>query len=225
LVKEGNYIFKVTGTDGGFTLVPQQASFTISKTGPIAGEGNCVNFTDVNAMDADCAAIEYVKSLGAMTGNPNGTFAPDDILQRDQVAKIVLETFELFDKQKDYCAGTAAFPDVLEGEWSYQYICQGKLLQMITGYTAGVDKGFYRPARTVNRVEFLALLLRNLDETMPADTSTSYADVEAGNWYSGYAKYSKDNGLFTGSKLNPTNFVSRREVADIIYKLHLKAKI
>lgn len=226
LVKEGNYIFKVWGTDGGFSLVPQQASFTISKTAvPIPGEGNCLNFSDVNAMDADCEAIKYVKDLGAMTGNPDGTFAPDDILQRDQVAKIVLETFNLFDKQKDYCLSTAAFPDVMESEWSYQYICQGKLLKIITGYASGADKGFYRPARTVNRVEFLALLLRNLDETMPADTSTSYSDVEAGTWYSGYAKYSKDNSLFTGAKLEPTNFVSRREVAEIIYKLHKKGKI
>jgi flagellar hook assembly protein FlgD len=226
LAKEGNYIFKVWGTDGSFSLVPQQVSFTISPVvTPVPTDEKCEGFTDLKATDADCEAVKYVKSLGAMTGNPDGTFAPDDILQRDQVAKIVLETFGLFNKQTDYCLGTAAFPDVLEAEWSYQYICQGKILKMITGYVSGVDNGFYRPARTVNRVEFLALVLRNLDETMPADTSTSYSDVEAGNWYSGYAKFAKDNSLFTGSKLNPTNFVSRREVASIIYKLHQKGKI
>lgn len=226
LAKEGSYIFKVWGTDGSVSLVPQQVSFTIAPvTTPVPTDETCEGFTDVKATDADCEAVKYVKSLGAMTGNPDGTFAPDDILQRDQIAKIVLETFGLFNKQTDYCLGTAAFPDVLEAEWSYQYICQGKILKMITGYASGVDKGFYRPARTVNRVEFLALVLRNLDETMPADTSTSYSDVEAGNWYSGYAKYAKDNSLFTGSKLNPTNFVSRREVADIIFKLHQKGKI
>lgn len=225
LVEEGNYIFKVWGTDGNFTLVPQQSSFTISTDAPVVDEEKCAGFSDVSATDPDCDEIKYVKSLGAMTGNSDGTFAPDDILQRDQIAKIVLETFGLFNKQNDYCLGVPAFPDVLETEWSYQYICRGKLLEMITGYVSGADKGFYRPARTVNRVEFLALLLRNLDETMPPDTSTSYVDVEAGTWYSGYAKYSKDNSLFTGSKLNPTNFVSRREVAEIIYKLHLKGKI
>ena len=35
---------------------------------------------------------------------------------------------------------------------------------MITGYKSGADAGFYRPARSVNRVEFLAMLLRNLNE-------------------------------------------------------------
>lgn len=187
--------------------------------------GQCAGYTDVPADHASCDAIEYLQSIGAMTGNPDGTFAPDESLQRDQVAKIVLETFGLFDGAEDYCAGTDPFPDVEESAWAYQYICRGVELGMITGYEAGEDEGYYRPARSVNRVEFLALTLRNLSDTMPGLNSTSYNDVEAGQWFSGYAKYSYDNDLFTGANLYPSQYTKRSEVADVIYELHTLGKI
>jgi flagellar hook assembly protein FlgD len=223
-VSDGAYTFKVWGTDGNFTIVPAQIGFTVEAvSNPPAS--NCSGFTDVAANSSDCDAITYVKSIGAMTGNPNGTFAPSDLLQRDQVAKIVLETFNKFNSQNDYCNSNNPFPDVLDSGWAYQYICRGKSLGMITGYKSGVDSGYYRPARSVNRVEFLALLLRNLNVTMPANDQYSYGDVAINQWYTGYAKYSYDNSLFTGSKLYPTNFTTRAEVARVIYKLHQLGKI
>jgi len=230
-VSNGSYLLKITGMDGSFTLAPQQATFTVAKGQPTPPPpppppaSTCAGFTDVAANDPDCAALTYVKSIGAMTGNPDGTFAPNDLLQRDQVAKIVLETFNKFDAQVDNCQGIAPFPDVISSAWSYQYICRGKAIGMITGYQSGADAGFYRPARSVNRVEFLALLLRNVSDTMPANTVASYNDVALNQWFTGYAKYSYDNTLFAQPNLLPTNFVLREEVARVIYKLNQLGKI
>lgn len=225
MVDNGSYVFKVWGADGNFSIVSQQTSFALAQgTEPTPSNG-CGGYSDVEKNDPDCDAIEYVQSIGAMTGNPNGTFAPNEILQRDQVAKISLETFGLFSESADYCSGTPAFPDVSSSQWSYQYICRGVDLGMITGYEAGEDAGYYRPARSVNRVEFLALILRNLSDSMPSNNSTSYNDVAVGQWYTGYAKYSYDHSLFVGNNLQPTKFVSRREVAEVLYELHNQGKI
>lgn len=221
--EDGSYIFKVEGSDGSFSLVPVQTSFVVTNSTQNSGE-KCAGFTDVSKNDADCEAFTYVKGLGAMTGNPDGTLAPNDLLQRDQVAKIILETFNKFDSSSNYCSGNP-FPDVTSVDWSYQYICRGVGLGMITGYKAGADAGYYRPSRSVNRVEFLALLLRNVSDSMPSNNSASYSDVELGQWFTGYAKYAKDNNLFSGSKLFPTASTTRREVAQTIYKLHQLGKI
>jgi hypothetical protein len=183
----------------------------------------CAGFSDVLTSDSSCDAVAYVKGLGAMTGNPDGTFDPDGILQRDQVAKIVLETFGLF-AGSDYCDGNSPFGDIASSAWSYQYICRAKALNLVTGYLSGPDKGFYRPSRSMSRVEFLAILLRNLPD-VPGNDVSSYSDVESGVWYSGFAKYSKDNALFTGTKLYPSQYVSREEVAQVIFKLHTAGKI
>ena len=160
-----------------------------------------------------------------MTGNPDGSFAPNAILQRDQVTKVVLKTFNRYNSTTNYCGGTNPFPDVTSSSWAFQYICDGKGLGMITGYKSGADAGFYRPARSVNRVEFLALVLRNLSETMPGNSSSSYNDVPTGQWFSGYAKYAFDQSLFMGSNLFPTQSMARWEVAAVIYKLHQNGKI
>lgn len=186
---------------------------------------SCAGYVDVLAVHPDCDAIEYMQSIGAMTGNPDGTFAPDAYLQRDQVAKISLETFNLFDDSEDYCNGENPFPDVNSSDWAYQHICRGVELDMIYGYTGGADAGYYRPARDVNRVEFLALILRNVSGTMPDDSLGSYDDVDGGNWFSGYAKYSYDNALFDGNKLFPSQATTRLEVARHVYELFLLGKI
>ncbi|HLG25676.1 MAG TPA: S-layer homology domain-containing protein, partial [Candidatus Gracilibacteria bacterium] len=224
-VTNGAYVFKVWGKDGMKDVLSVQESFTVADTVTPPTSEKCAGYTDVAASDSDCDAIEYVKSIGAMTGNPDGTFAPDDLLQRDQIAKISLETFNLYDDAEDYCDGTDPFPDVTPTSWAYQYICRGVAIDMITGYEGGADAGYYRPARSVNRVEFLALILRNLSDSMPGENSTSYDDVMSGQWYSGYAKYSYDNSLFTGNNLYPTQFTTRAEVAAVIFKLHNLGKI
>jgi len=183
----------------------------------------CAGFSDISSVDSDCNAVAYVKGLGAMTGLPDGTFNPGGLLQRDQISKIVLETFGNFNKVSDYCAGQNPFPDVAESSWAYQYVCRAKALSVVTGYLSGPDAGFFRPARSVNRAEFLAILLRNLGTTMP--TGYSYSDVPTDSWYANFAKYSMDNSLFSGSKLYPTNFTTRREVAEVIYRLHVLGKV
>lgn len=221
-VPNGSYVFKVGGFDGNSVITSQETSFTVSSLPPA---NNCAGFTDVSSNDADCPAITYVKGIGAMTGNPDGTFAPKDLLQRDQIMKIVLETFNKFDKQSDYCQGSRPFPDVSENDWAFQYICRAKNLGITTGYQSGVDKGFYRPARTVNRIEFLALVLRNLTEQMPSTSSASYDDVAVNQWFSGYAKYAYDHMLFNKPNLFPTNFMVRVEVARVLFKLHQLGKV
>ncbi len=226
IVADGSYIFKVWGNDGSSQIVPMQTSFTVTSVNNTPQPNDqCSGFTDVNKSDSDCEAFTYLKGLGSMTGNPDGTLAPGDLLQRDQVAKIILVTFNKFNSASDYCGGNNPFPDVISTSWSFQYICRGVALGMITGYKSGADAGYYRPARAVNRVEFLALLLRNLSDTMPNDDIASYNDVELNQWFTGYARYAKNNDLFSGNNLYPTSSTTRREVAEIIYKLHLLGKI
>ncbi len=215
-----NCKIRVTDSSGNISDPLALASFTINALPSLA---KCAGFTDLTILDSDCSAIQYVKSIGAMTGNPDGTFDPSGLLQRDQVSKIALEAFNKFDSTTNYCAGQNPFPDVGETSWAYQYICRAKALSIVTGYMSGADTGYFRPARTVNRVEFLAIILRNLGEIMPS--GSSYADVDGNAWFAGYAKYSKDNSLFTGTSLYPSNFTTRREVANVLYRLHNLGKI
>lgn len=213
---------KVKDSAGNTSAALAVPSFKVLVTGAVV---SCAGFTDVAESDASCDAIEYAKSIGAITGNPDGTFDKDGALQRDQIAKIALEAFDMFNAAEDYCDGVSPFPDLTNSAWSYQYICRAKELNVVSGYEAGADAGLYRPGRSVNRVELLAIVLRNLDDVMPSNDSASYSDVATGQWFSGYAKYAKDNLLFVGSNLLPSQAATREEVAEVLYRLHTLGKI
>jgi hypothetical protein len=194
-----------------------------SAAGPFTGSDSCAGYTDISSTDPSCEAIQFAGVIGAITGNPDKTFAPDSYLQRDQIAKIAIKAFAKFDDKIDYCAGALPFTDVVQASWAYQYICRAKALGVVTGYMGGSDKGYYRPERYVNKVEFLAIMLRNLSETMP--NGASYNDVDPNEWFGPYAKFSQVNSLFEGPDLYPSRFTTRREVADIILKLQALGKL
>ena len=96
---------------------------------------------------------------------------------------------------------------------------------MITGYQAGENKGLFLPGNSLSRIEFLALIFRNLTNEKPAANIQYYSDTLPNQWYSEYALLSKQYGLFESPNLKPDSFITRREVADILYKLHLLGKI
>lgn len=182
----------------------------------------CSGFDDVSINDSDCEAIEFLKEQGAMTGDGSGRFNQDRFLQRDELTKIALMVFELY-QLENYCRGELPFPDVTSEDWSYQYVCRAKQLGLVTGYLEGPDAGFFRPERSINRIEFLTLLLRELDEEINVG-AYMYADTDLGEWYSRYAAYSKKYELFPGVELSPTSYVTREEAARIIFKLHQLGK-
>lgn len=180
----------------------------------------CAGFPDVAADDPLCPAVEFAKDIGAITGTGNGDFDPNSKLQRDQIAKIVLVAFGLFDENEDYCNGNEAFPDAGEDKWAHQYICRAKSLGAVTGYPDGT----FKPAQLVSRVEFLAFILRNLEEGLP-ESGENYNDAKGNEWYSKYTRFAFKHNLFLGSKLNLTQSVTRIEVAQILYRLHVLGKI
>lgn len=189
----------------------------------------CGKFTDIQPNDPDCPAIGYVYSIGAMTGYPDGTFRKEKILQRDESAKISLKAFKLFVDSTDYCKGKSPYPDItltgLEADWSAQYVCRGTETGMITGYEGGEDKGKFIPERLVNMAEFLALILRNLEDPMPSRETASYPNIPSGHWFSGFFKYAQTNSLLDVTDVKPTDGVSRVQVAKTLYKLHLLGKL
>lgn len=207
---------------GGCVNISCFTDLPSSEPEPSPEDEACAGYSDILANDPDCAAITYVQSIGAMTGNDDGTFGPDDHLQRDQITKISLEAFGLFDSNEDYCSGSNPFPDVTPSDWSYQYVCRGKQLGIITGYESGEEAGMFMPDNKVILVEFWALILRNLDEVMPL--GPSFNGWEADAWYSGYAQYVATNDLYDGSP-SPAELVPRRDVAKFLYELHLLGKL
>ena len=111
-----------------------------------------------------------------------------------------------------------SFSDVPNGDWAYPYVEELAARGAVTGYPGG----HFDPAAPVTRAEFLAMLVRALALTAPAEGSSPFPDVREGAWYAPYflAMYAKGyiHGDHTG-KAHPGARITRQEAAAIIYRL------
>jgi len=243
-VPDGTYDYDLTGNNGSFgyttsgtfvvksTAVPPSPSPTPNPPPPTPSPNpppatHCAGFIDIAASDANCNVYSWVKSAGIFTGNPDGSFVPQGFLQRDQIAKVVLEAFGKYKAGTEYCQAGNPFSDVTVTEWAREYICLGKQTvvngqALLTGYQSGPNAGLFLPGNSVNRSEFLAMVLRNLKESMPSADTASYSDVALNQWDSSYAAYAAQylSSIYPQPTLNRSQLVTRLEAARVLFALH-----
>jgi len=68
-----------------------------------------------------------------------------------------------------------------------------------SGVLSGYPDGSFKPEATVNRAEFLKIVLaaKGIDATS-GETASTFSDVEPGAWYAPYVRYAKDSGIIQG---------------------------
>lgn len=91
-------------------------------------------FIDVKADAKYAGATTALYNLGVFTGDKNGKFNPSSPLTRSQMAKVLVEAFDLTMTNK-----VVNFTDVKPGSWDYDYI---KILAS-NGITVGKGNGTY----------------------------------------------------------------------------------
>lgn len=157
-------------------------------------------FSDVSSTHLNSEAIDYVKSQHIVDGYPDGTFRPDDPINRAEFIKIVIEAH-----YKGQADGNNCFPDV-GSEWFAKYVCFGKTHNIISGY----PDGSFEPANTISFVEIAKILVNINGFAVTADP-----DI----WYRPYVEKLAEFNAIPSSITNFNEKVNRGEVAEIIYRL------
>jgi hypothetical protein len=118
-----------------------------------------LDFTNVSTRYADApfpkpeaAAISLLTNIGAVSGNPDGTFQPGRPVNRAEFLKIILlSNTSIFVSPSD---AATCFPDVRSTDWFSSYVCLAKRRTMVGGY----PDGLFHPERQVNYAEALKML-------------------------------------------------------------------
>lgn len=109
-------------------------------------------YTDAPFGRAESAGISVLTALGAVEGNPDGTFRPGRTLNRAEFLKIV------FLSAPDIRVSTSdarnCFPDVERDAWYSRYVCLAERRGIVGGYPDGT----FKPANLVNYAEALKIL-------------------------------------------------------------------
>lgn len=171
-------------------------------------------FTDVLSDKKYYEAVNFLKNKDLIDGYSDQTFRWENFISRWEVSKMFIKWLSIWtsENSKDY------FIDVEWESWQKKYV--NKLVDL---WIISTKTNKFNPNNSITRVEGLkiALKLNNIDLSNYQLEEWIFDDVDSNSWFAPYIKYSLDKGLldYSGDKFNPNSFLTRGEIAYIIYKI------
>jgi hypothetical protein len=173
----------------------------------VQSEDGKVDFSDSNN-HLYKTAIGYLKDKAVVQGYDDGTFRPDNTINRAEFMKIVIGA----KYSQDYIGVSSAwncFSDVTD-EWFAPYICIAKDEGVVSGYADGT----FKPSQNISFVEAAKILAEvyGLDFTK--------MDV----WYEGYVKALQENNYIPSTISSLNKAITRAEMAELIWRIKEQKK-
>ncbi|MCB9809633.1 S-layer homology domain-containing protein [Candidatus Peribacteria bacterium] len=168
-----------------------------------------IGFSDNSAIPSWAGpAIYSLGERGIITGNGDGSFAPDRPVNRAEFAKLFVGLHNL----PGAALAAGQFTDVSGDEWYAPYVGAAVAKGWLNGYS---DKTF-RPGDPINRAEVAKIIGEALDEPFKSD-------IPAGApWYDKYFYKLNDTGLMAHgtdfSNAEPAVYPTRAEVSEQLFR-------
>lgn len=169
-------------------------------------------FNDLVSSDENAEAISYLYEEGIISGYSDGSFKPENSLNRAELLKILVEGKGVTPDENGY---SNCFPDVTS-DWYAKYVCYAKE----QGWVEGYPDGTFLPSSYVNKVEAIKMLLEVFDVETQEPSSSPYSDVPTSEWYAKYIVKAQELGLLEESgAYSPADSITRGGVSENIYRL------
>ena len=176
---------------------------------------SAASFSDVGDSTKYSSAVEYLKTKGIINGYSDGTFKPDNKINRAEALKIIM----LAVGQDLTSTFKINFKDVSSKDWFYSYVRKATELQIVQGYSDGT----FKPADNINLAESLKIALLSFKSPVSdAVNSAPYPDVTTSLWYAKYAQYAKTTQVIDpedNGNLDADQQITRGDFAELIYRL------
>ncbi|MBI2463650.1 beta-propeller domain-containing protein [Candidatus Peregrinibacteria bacterium] len=156
-------------------------------------------FNDVVKEHPYVDAVSYLRAQGVIQGYADGTFMPDQTINRAEFLKIVMGTLD------PKAQGENCFSDVKE-EWFAKYVCSAKAKGIISGY----EDGSFKPDRNIFFVEASKIV----SKAFALSTSAG-----SGQWYTPFVKALEKKKAIPVSIDYMEKSVTRSEMAEMVYRL------
>ena len=198
------------------------------------------NFSDVNVGDDYYDAISWLQEQGVIEGYSDGTFKPNQQVNRAEFLKMIYETSGGVSSTEN---NFTEFPDVPINAWYTKYVEEAFDSGVIEGY----PDGFFRPDQSITRVEALKIVTKYFfgsnSETFLSGVSEMeklqiegcgdpghfLSDIYVGEWYETYVLFAHDKCLIPEEMIvdnlppfddlfMPASNVTRGEMAELLYR-------
>lgn len=176
-------------------------------------------FSDVVDGSRYAAPLAYLKEKGIVSGYPDGTFKPEQPINRAEALKILMLAAKIsLNAPEDLNSGK--FDDVKKADWFFPYVMTAQKGAIVEGY----PDGLFKPEKQVNLAESLKMLVLSfqLDTDGTLLTQDPYPDVARGLWYARFAEYARKKNLIeprADGNLHADTLLTRGTFAEIVYRL------
>lgn len=122
-------------------------------------------FTDVTTRMWGVNEIAQAQKEGMISGNPDGTFAPDTAIIRAEAAKIIeLAKHPLLEVTNSDLSVLSDFTDVVRGSWYEHFVAFGITNHIFEGYKDSYGKlnGLWYPKNKLTRAEAAKIIINVL---------------------------------------------------------------
>lgn len=171
------------------------------------------SYTDI-ASHWGYIGIYRATELGIVNGYKDGTFRPDQALNRAELATIVGRSLKL---PADGSSSTSFTDHAAIPAYAKPYVAQLNALQLINGYTDGT----FRPAQNITRAELAVIIARALK--LDGTAELSFADKSSiPAWAQNEIALLAELGIMTGKadgKFDPNRSTTRAEVMTVIIRV------
>jgi inhibitor of cysteine peptidase len=158
-------------------------------------------FSDVYSTHINNDAITYLKDADVLQGYSDGTFKPENRINRAEFIKIIVAV-----KTKNP-TGSYCFTDV-KNEWYAKYICTAKNLGYVTGYSDGT----FKPGDYINFAEASKIITKAFG--VKEDTAGTNNE-----WFAGYVKGLENKNAIPSTIQFFDKEITRGDMSEIIWRL------
>ncbi|MBD3331125.1 hypothetical protein GF354_06425 [Candidatus Peregrinibacteria bacterium] len=173
------------------------------------------SFPDVPEDHENYNAIEFLETNEILSGYDDGTFKPNDLVNRAEAMKIISGAFNI----ETDASSDVLFPDVPKDQWFFEFV--------MGVYKAGIVKGYedgkFKPGNNINLAETLKILPLAAQITVPENVESDvFLDVTKDSWYAPYAFYAREHNIILADdsgKINADTDMTRASFAEVIYRM------
>lgn len=186
-------------------------------------------FTDLDSNNAAYQAIYALWLQKIIHGYSDGTFGPEQEINRAELLKMLIESDPQFTRsQKDLIVTESEFTDVDVTSWYAPYIVLARQKGWVEGYEVVSEETGemfreFKPAQSVKRAEAIKMILeaRGVQaEELPQ--ISFFSDVDLYKWYADYVLLAEEKNLLPDSSdlFYPQETAKRAWVSQILFKIY-----
>ncbi|MDR3766906.1 MAG: S-layer homology domain-containing protein [Butyricicoccus sp.] len=152
-------------------------------------------------------AVEMLNAIGVMTGDPNGSFRPNDTITRAEACRMIYTIRTNSDDASAYANMQTTFKDVPADAWYAGYVKHCQAANIVSGTSATT----FEPNREVTGVELALMCLR----VMGYDPAK--ADIGGSTWSTKTVGLATEAGILDGVNTTITSACPRQWAAQLMY--------